>query len=150
MPVVPGEQDARLQEADRIGGRDKGGIVNKTKVAVDQILYRLPVNNAARYGTTVELEEVVVEKVGKKYFTVRRTGERSWGRTTHHLDNWREKSDYSPDYVLYASRQEYDDEHESGEICQFIYRSFEYRMNRLDVSIDDLRRIKAILEGYKK
>jgi hypothetical protein len=48
-----------------------------------------------------------VVKVGRKYFSIKI--ERISRPIEFHLENWSQKTDYSPDYRLYESEQSYKD-----------------------------------------
>jgi hypothetical protein len=68
-------------------------------------LYLVDSGNRARNG--VKHRSCKVIGVGRKYFTV------AWssGWTEQFLlENWRQKTNYMPDYVLYESKQVYEDE----------------------------------------
>lgn len=77
------------------------------KVEVGQELWLVDVGNRALYRK--ESRPCVVTKVGRKYFVV------GYGVTlntvvTFHLDTWREKTDYSPNYRLFHSEAAYQQE----------------------------------------
>lgn len=114
------------------------------KPEVGQILYSLNVGNAARHCDQ-KLEKVIVTKVGRKYFTCTREG---WRHGTEYLiDGWREKTDYSASSVLYASKEEWEDEKESNHICKTISESFEYGRNRMKLPLEKLRAIADIINS---
>ena len=112
----------------------------KKKPTVGQILFSLNAGNAARNVPQV-LTPVKVTKVGNKYFT---TGE-GYAATQFHIDDWCEKTEYTPDHQLYESEQEYADENEAREICKRIEACFNIGHNVWNVSLDNLRKIDAIL-----
>ncbi|MFE8701213.1 hypothetical protein ACFYKX_11460 [Cytobacillus sp. FJAT-54145] len=73
---------------------------------IGQTLYGKPVENRARWDK--EIAEGVVEKIGRKYVTVR------FGSNVkqYHRDTLDEKSEYVPEWKLYFSKQEILDEEE--------------------------------------
>ena len=114
----------------------------KTRPEVGQILYSLNIGNAAR-NAEQKLTEVEVVSIGRKYFTVKRS---NFGlEAKYHLDDWAEKTDYSPTSRLYESKIDYEDDRESKEICKMLSSCFEYGRNRKDLSIEDLRKIREII-----
>lgn len=120
-----------------------------TKPKVGQILYRLNIGNNARHVPQV-LTPVIVSKVGRKYFTVRRYDGPYTAESEHHIDNWYERTEYSADYALYESEQAWADEKEARAICQHIAEAFRYGDNRRNLSIEvlrDMKRIDAVNRG---
>lgn len=115
----------------------------KRKPIIGEKLFTLNVGNAARRTPQV-LTPVIVAKVGRKYFTTHAEGQFKVEREFH-LENWREKTDYSPDAVIYESEQEYADEKESREICAAIGKAFEYGRNGKELPLETLRKISALL-----
>lgn len=112
------------------------------KPQVGQTLYVLNVGNQAR-GKKPELKPAKVTKVGTKLVTCE--GGYLWKPTQFHLDSGRNKSEYSADWMLYETEQEWLDEKAVGVICRRISEAFEYGNNRNDLSLDKLRIIEAIL-----
>ena len=110
------------------------------KPVVGETLWMLNVGNAAR-DVPQTLTPSKVTKVGKKYFTV---GE-DWRETQFHLEDWREKSEYSARYALYESEQAWKDEMESTRLCREIGEAFQYGRNAKGLSIPSLRAIHGIL-----
>jgi hypothetical protein len=117
---------------------------NKDKLSIGLKVYLKPVNNAARYGDK-ELRELIIKKIGKKYFFVggeNQNNERFW--TKFDIEELREVSNYSPDWELYFSKQEILDEQESNDISRDIRLKFG-GYGKLDLTLDQLRRIKEII-----
>jgi hypothetical protein len=79
--------------------------MEKKKPSVGDTLFSLNIGNAARNCEQV-LTPVVVTKVGRRYFYT----EEGWSRRAYHLSDWREKSNYTPNSELYATRQSWEDE----------------------------------------
>ena len=115
------------------------------KPKAGQILYSLNVGSAARCSAQ-KLTPVEVVKVGRKYFTCRPVGGKEYEDVQYHMDGWREKTNYSPDSVLYDSEIAYWDEKESMSIAMIIGVAFEHGRNRKKLSLEKLREIKRILE----
>ena len=117
-----------------------------SKPKVGQTLYSLNINNAAIRVEQV-LTEVVVTKVGRKYFTCNKPGGRDWTAVQYHLEDWTEKTDYCRDTALYTTVQEREDEAEASKLCRQIWKNFEYGTNRSNLLLGDLREICAMLEA---
>lgn len=115
--------------------------MNKPKVG--DKLFSLNVGNRARYSPQ-ELTPVTVEKVGRKYFYCT-TGKHSH-QTRYNINNWIEATGFTPTSKLYKSKQQWEDEKESKEICSLIKESFEYGRNKKSLPLAALRRIKAELK----
>jgi len=115
----------------------------KSKPMVGQILFRLNTGNRAISGQG--LTKVAVTKVGRKYFTCVENGF-SLG-TEYYIDGWKEKTNYSVNFVLYKSKQEWEEEKESSLICKEICSSFEYGRNIMNVPLEKLRLILDIIGG---
>lgn len=115
---------------------------------VGQTLYSLNSGNYSRHKPKV-LTPVTVTKVGRKYFTCAPL-DRLWDATEFHLFNWREKTEYSANQVLYASEQEWQDEKEAAEISGRIYEAFPYGRNIYSVPLPALREIDATLSRCRK
>ena len=115
-----------------------------SKPVLGQIVFSLNVGNAAR-SCEQELSEMVVTKVGRKYFTARMAKDLTgYSDTQYHLDNWRQKTDYSTTSYLYADKQEYLEEAEEQSLCEMIYPFFESRRNTKKLSLSVLRKIHEL------
>jgi hypothetical protein len=117
------------------------------KPKVGQKLYSLNVGNAARH-TESKLTEVVVKKVGRKYFTCG-VEDKTFFDIQYHLDNWREKTDYSPVSRLYKGPQDYEDEKEAQAICKFVGDYFKYGDNPARIPLSILKGFKKVIEIYQ-
>ena len=69
-----------------------------------------------------------VVKVGRKYFEVRQNKTTKY-TSQFHLEDWREKSEYTPRYRIYESEQHYLDEIERDKLHRCIQEKFHYRYN---------------------
>ena len=115
------------------------------KPEIGQVLYSLNIGNAAR-NKEKKLTQVVVKKVGRKYFTCGQDGWPEHCDTQYYISDWREKSNYSANSKLYEDAQKYRDETEIREICWRLHRAFEYGRNLLDIELADLRKIANLLD----
>ena len=112
------------------------------KPEVGQIIYSLNVGNAAR-DREQKLTNMVVSKVGRKYFSCHLEG--FTRETQFHLDSWREKSEYSACYKLYSNPEEWEAEKERGNFIKLIKGCFSQYGNTTDLSSDKLKRIVNII-----
>jgi len=112
----------------------------RLKPVVGQTLYSLNVGNAAR-KTEQKLTPVIVTKVGRKYFT---TGE-GWNSCQYHLDDWCEKNEYSATSVVYESPQCWEDEKDCMIIRDTLRNCFGTYGTRTNFTLDQLKRISAIV-----
>ncbi|MGF2740747.1 MULTISPECIES: hypothetical protein [unclassified Bacillus (in: firmicutes)] len=103
-----------------------------------------PVNDAARYGRKEVLEKTVLKK-GKKYFYIGNMGETETRRMLKFsLEDMTQVTEYSADWELYLSKQEIIDEEEKEKLI-FEIRSVFNRWSSVDLTLDQLRRIHAII-----
>ncbi len=113
-------------------------------IKVGSTVYLKPINNAARYGRKDILEKVVLKK-GRKYFYVGNTGETEIRRMfKFSLEDMTEVTEYSPDWELYLSKQDIIDKEEKKKLI-FNIRSVFDRWSSVDLTLDQLRRIHAII-----
>lgn len=120
----------------------------RPKPTLGQTLYRLNVGNNARQCPQV-LTPVVVSKVGRKYFTVRKEGQYAL-ESTHHVDGWYERTEYSANYALYESEQAWEDEEEARILCGRIGEVFHYGHNKANLTLASLRTIMSIIERERE
>lgn len=114
---------------------------------VGDYVYLKPVNNAARYGKH-DIVENIIKKVGRKYFEVW-DGEHEYTITKFHLDTKRQVTNYSPDWILYFSKQEVINEQEHNKIISEIRKVFE-GWSKVNLSLEQLREIKKIIDEGKE
>jgi len=108
---------------------------NPPKIHVGQTLYV----RDTRYRTSqLELQgrDGTVTKIGRKYFTV------TWtcGLTIEerfHREDWRQVSNYVPDYELFLSEQEYLDSITRNKYNHLLYKTFQTTRNKF--TLDELR-----------
>ena len=119
-----------------------------------KILYDKAIGNRApRRGEEPKITEVEVVKVGRSLFTCRPVGETSrWADTVFRVDpsrGWWEKSEYSPQHMLYESRQEILDEDEAQRIHDEI-KNGAFGTYRATFSLVSLRAIRDIIAKEKE
>ncbi|MDR4910655.1 MULTISPECIES: beta barrel domain-containing protein [Bacillus] len=118
--------------------------MNEEKIKVGATVYLKPVNNAARYGRKDILEKNVLKK-GRKYFYVGNTGETETRRMfKFSLEDMTHVTEYSADWELYLSKQEIIDQEEKKKLI-FDIRSVFDRWSSVDLTLDQLRRVHAII-----
>lgn len=84
--------------------------------------------------------------VGRKYFRVKI---RNFYEVEFHICDWTQKTDYSADYRLYQTEQEWRDEDEVRGICDMLWHCFQYGNNMRGISLGDLRTIAGIVGKYQ-
>lgn len=130
--------------------------MNQTKPipVVGQILQLLSMSNRHSDTKTILLQPVRVVSIGRKYFKV--IPQNAKDTDTYliqevHLDTWcHNNKDYTPNFRLYLSPQEYENEKEIQSICEEIYRNFQYNSNSLKLSLEALRQIKILMDSAKQ
>ena len=116
------------------------------KPQVGDTVYLKPINNELRRSTEVLTR--TVKKIGRKYFDV-------WDGSNIHtihqffIDTMLENErGYLADWQAYYSLQEIEDEQEKSEKLFYFRRFFDGPL-RSQLTLDQLRRIKAITEEGK-
>lgn len=118
----------------------------RPKPSVGDTLYSLNVGNASRHCEPV-LTPVTVLKVGRSYFTCAPVGSTfPYQQGQYHLDDWREKTEYSANSRLYASQQEREEELEAIKHADLIKKTFDAWTGR-KLPLIALRQIAAIIES---
>ena len=107
-----------------------------------QKVYVKRVGNEARYKGEYYTEEVV-EKVGRKWFTI----EKFWREKFSLETGLNYAGQYSSTMVAYESIQKIEEEKEIDKKCKEIYRAFDFGMNIQNLSIDNVRAIYKIIYG---
>ena len=109
-------------------------------------MFSLNVGNNARRVPKV-LKPATVSKVGRKYFSVKLDGPYPMDRE-YHVEDWRERMEYSAGTKLYASEQEYADEKETAVIWEQLRHVFSM-YNATGFDLPRLRKIIAIVREVK-
>jgi hypothetical protein len=105
---------------------------------VGQTVYLAKTNRSTRNTT---IEEGVLKAIGRKYYTV----------TVHycdyrfHRENLEHKSMYAPEYKLFFTMQDFQDEHERQALSEII-REVIGKYGTADLTLGQLRRIKSIID----
>ncbi len=111
----------------------------KPKPTLGQQAFSLNIGINARHVPQV-LRPATVSKVGRKYFSVRLDGPSPMERE-YHIENWRERTEYSAGTKLYASEQEYADEKE----MTVIWGELRHVFSAYTTSGFDLPRLRKII-----
>jgi uncharacterized protein (UPF0335 family) len=114
----------------------------KPKPTLGQEVFLLNIGNDARHVPQV-LKPANVSKVGRKYFSVKMQGPYPMERE-YHVEDWRERTEYSAGTRLYASENEYMAEKETAEICRELRHVFTM-YNATGLDLPRLRKIIAIV-----
>lgn len=115
---------------------------------VGQVLYSLNIGNACRPNRdNQQLTPVVVTKIGRKYFETTNQDHPTWRGERYALGSWKQDTGgYSATSYLFTTEQEWLDEKEHDDILKQASKMFEWSGAANQLSLDQLRRIKAILE----
>lgn len=114
------------------------------------VLYSLNVGNAARRQNQ-KLTPVVVQTVGRKYFTVRVQGvTNDYNDVQYHIEDWREKTEYTANSKLYESVEEYNHAVAAKEYVRRIGEAFKYGRNCLKLPYHVLQQINDLIEDNKQ
>lgn len=118
--------------------------MSRKKPVVGQTLYALNVGNNARHREQ-ELKPVIVVSVGRKYFKAIPEEYKNAAHMAieYELEDWRERTDYTPGWRLYESAQAWSDERETYELDTAIGKRFAPHHSGVD--LPRLRRIRDIL-----
>ena len=110
------------------------------KLEVGQKVFLKSVGNAARYGE--KIREEVISKIGRKYFWVGKEGETNERfMTKFNVEDLRQVTDYSADWVVYFSKQEILDEKESNELTREIRSKFD-TWGKIDLTTGSIKKDK--------
>ena len=122
----------------------------RTKPTVGQILYARRIRDRHHRGNE-ELIPVEVISVGRKYFKAVPPDSKDYPHLAieYHIEDWTEHQAYSPDWQLYASQQERQDEvdHESLSQCM---RAIFGGYGTPNVSLATLRRCHELITQDQK
>lgn len=114
--------------------------MNKPKLG--DKLFLVDTENRSRFHR--EKRHCEVTKVGRKYFTVSWSDD-TWEREAEFvIETFRQKTEYSDDFTLYESEQEWADSVECRKCVDAIRKAFSYGV-RKDLTVDQLREVVKIL-----
>jgi hypothetical protein len=107
--------------------------------------------NANRYKNDDELiEEWEVISVGKKYVTAKRKNggyEVKFKETDLNYDGLIQNTQYCVDYILYPSKEEISNKFEKEELVDWIKKQFSGYGRKSKYSLEQLRKVKEILDS---
>jgi len=112
-------------------------------ILIDQKVYLKPINNAAKCATKL-LEEYEVKSVGNKYFYVWQNKE-DWTIKKFNIETLRQATECPSNYQLYFSKQEIQDEKETGILIKNIREKFSL-YGKVNLSLEQLRQIWEIIK----
>lgn len=119
--------------------------MNLKDFKVGQEVWLRPVNNGLRFYKCSLLKATVI-KVGRIYLTVEYNNRKIQFDAEY---NFTQKTDYSPDYKLYISKEDavrdMNNSIEYGQLAQKLSSFNEWR----SLSLDQMRRVKEIIEENK-
>ena len=107
------------------------------------------VGNSIYYNGKDGIKSEPITKVGRKYFytnTKKYTHQRP---TQWHLDTLQEVKDYGSRTTCRLSKSELEDSNESDTLIGELFEKFQYRYRIPDLTLDQLRRVKAIIMEEK-
>jgi len=116
--------------------------MEKPTPTLGQTLFMVTCGNLTRRNPSVGIA-VTVCLVGRKYFHVRTTNAHT---VAFHLNNWRQKTNYTADYMLYPSRQEWLETCERTELLAAVRKVFNDFGPLSHITLDQLRQIKTVLK----
>lgn len=112
------------------------------KPVVGQEIYVVDCGNRTRGGGDQRPGEIV--KVGRKYFTVE-YGDTFKSEVVFNLDNWRQKTEYCQDYVLFENQQAYLDSIEHQKLYTEIRDTFSGYTAKNNLTLAQLCEIACII-----
>lgn len=129
------------------------------KIKIGSHVFIRLVGNAARSVDPDKLiQEWEITKVGRKYIYAKPLGrDNAWNEVcfefvekywNYNPGCWVEKSDYSPNYILYLSKQEVFNEVKKQELCQKLSKFATTSVSALN--IDELQQVCDIFETAMK
>jgi len=111
---------------------------------VGQKVYLKPIGDQSRISS--KILECEVSKVGRKFIYIE-SGHRN--ETKFHADTLRQVTRYSPDWQIYFSLQEIEDEKEFNDLHHQLESTFRYGSKK-QFTLDQLRQIKRIIDEPPK
>lgn len=102
-----------------------------------------PTGNNCRRGS--ETKEMYIQKIGGKYLWIW-DGKNNYNPIQFHKETFRQVTEYSPGWELYFELQEILDVEERSRLSESIYKHLGRYTISNKYSLDQLRRINAILE----
>jgi len=110
-------------------------------------VYLKPTDRNSRRGK--EVQEYIISKIGRKYLEVVQQLGDTFSIKFDMEKEYQQVSNYSADWELYFSKQEILDEQESIRLSDDIRKEIGNYGFPKDLSLDQLKRIKAIIDEDK-
>ncbi len=111
-------------------------------------IYLKPTGNRARYDSQDKsIREYEIKKIGRKYFEVWQDN-KQWTVIKFRIEDNRQATEYSDEWILYFSEQDAYDEEEKLEICKEL-RNFFDSYKRINMPLDKMKQIIDIVNEYK-
>lgn len=118
--------------------------MTKNKLQVGQKIFVKPVSGQA-LSYSKEISEHTIEKIGKKYFTLK-DFYRGLSARRFIINTMQDDSNgYSANYTCYTSIQEINDENEFNELKTIIRKTFDVFTWNEKLTLEKLRKIKQII-----
>lgn len=93
----------------------------------------------------MEVVETTITKVGRRYIEVEAGNGVRRGIKFDITNGLKQVTNYTPEWILYFSKEEIEEEQEYDKLKEICMKAFD-RWEGKEFTIDQLRRIKAILE----
>lgn len=106
-------------------------------IKAGQTVYLKPLETGNAYRRDKSIKEAVILKIGRKYVTLGDYGQ-------FHLNSQIEKTDYSPNYKYFTSKDEIELELDKKDLSDRIKNAIP-KYKQLDLCIEKLRKIAKIL-----
>lgn len=121
--------------------------MQRSKPKVGQIIYSLNIGNEVSKYSPQELTEVVVRKVGRKYFYAGRPDWPERMDKKYFISSWSQQNGgYMPTSALYETQQEWLDEKEKNDLFRMIRKDYFSTFREKDINLEKLRKIRDILD----
>lgn len=115
--------------------------MEKQELKIGQTLW--PMRSYFSCPKDKEPQEVVISKIGKKYFEIQ--GERIYNNPRFHIETLKEHTEGNYAAQCYFTLQEILDKKESDKLCQEI-RQFFNQHGKINIALESLRVIKELIE----
>ncbi len=119
----------------------------RTTPVVGQFMYIVTTGNLVRHGVEPVVTQVTVTKVARKFFHVV-TVSKYAQEIVFQIEDWKQKTNFCVDYIIYETRQEWDDVVEHRRIMKVLRDIVEpnYLSVKKVLSIETLRKIEQLIE----
>lgn len=122
--------------------------MKKFDLQVGMTVFLAPIGNQARRSS--EIETRIVKRIGRKYFEVW-DGKHEYSTVKFYLENFQqENGGYIANWSIYKSEQEILDAREMNSLNHFFKYGIFGGYTNSELSLDQLRRMKEIVEEEQK